>query len=438
MDNMNNIEQINENGIIVFRRLDTIKYLLMCILNLNLDNYYCKVKSNNEAEKKILLIDSNKNYNEMTYNELNSHEYYYYDNDNPADENFIQNINQNNFKFGHNIGKKRDKYHIYSKAHYISAIFELLFFYLFFPNIQTLFVSLLYVYVSIVGAKFIALIQANSTNVKTCGMTVSGGFCGMYMCRVINTCFFGADGVHVFLQYAKFGSLRIFFTRLASWLINDFPVRWNKKTNRPMNGTLVEAILEGIIPAFCSIYFDSGVIWGISYFVTRCITEYFYKAQRLMAYIDSFFIMICSFYLQQNTSIYGILFIMLYIDSIIRINNNIEKKECCYKDCKLTLELKHNHGFYGSKHGELSTARKNVANILSFLLFNIIFYLFGPLYIFVLFFLSTATNLIERVQRGYVTDYLHIKLSNYSTNVFNVADFNIIVCFIGLLINNLM
>ena len=46
--------------------------------------------------------------------------------------------------------------------------------------------------------------------------------------------------------------------------------------------------------------------------------------------------------------------------------------------------------------------------------------------------MSSLSNMTERIIRGHVTDYIKIKYDKYSTNVFNIADSNIIVCFICL------
>jgi lipoprotein signal peptidase len=272
------------------------------------------------------------------------------------------------------------------------------------------------------------------SNLKKSGMRISGGYCGILFCRFFYDCCFSGKSMNNILFFGKILAIRASTTRIASWLTNDIPGNWNTIINRPNDATLYEALFEGIIPSMC-LYFINLTMFALSYFVGRCVIEYKYKQFRIQSYVDCLFIFATLLFVQSDMYISGLFYILLYIDCILRINNNIKNMKYEYKNIEINFTLKYNDGFYNSEHGDSCSLYKILYNASSIVFFGFIFYSLASLEILILFLISSSINLIERMTREKITDYIQIKIKNKSTNYFNIADVGICIAFCLMIFN---
>jgi prolipoprotein diacylglyceryltransferase len=230
---------------------------------------------------------------------------------------------------------------------------------------------------------------------------------------------------------------RIFFTRFASWLINDINVKTDPNTGLPYDVLLYESIFEGLLPTLlCWIIKDRVqdghllLLWVFTYSFFRLIIEQFKDSyhntdfvltQGQIDVIPLIFLTLWIYITRKHKrkSYNGfIIIVFLYLDLCARAQG-IKKTQAQFMNVDVIFKKTKNYGFIDGVFSNISPIQKLMINSTSLL---ISLYFTKDYEKKLLLLLASSLNLGERSLSGYVTDYFSLKIPKVSSLNMNISD----------------
>lgn len=231
----------------------------------------------------------------------------------------------------------------------------------------------------------------------------------------------------------------IFLIRFASWLSNDLTGKINKKTLRPYDTALYEALFEGLVPFLFLIVTSSflqkktqNLVVTIIYSGSRFYIEFYKKSYiknsiLTLGQIDTIINWVVIYwYITCNASISNKLFQYLLLNVLFfDVSTRVSKNEMDYttsltKNVKLIWKKTYNKGFFNGHYKEKGKIFKLMYPIATLSIYNL--FLINNLDFLYIFNCFALLNIFERFLNGHVTDYLTIQIYNYKTFNLNYAD----------------
>ena len=364
------------------------------------------------------------------------------------EKNHIINGLKVNYKLvgANNVGKKDlSKFNPYKWAYLISFLYN--FWLLFKLDIKDKEYEIIPFYKTFIGLLLITIFATvggyyshKKINNKTMGRRYVGGMLGLvyvniiYCEKVLNP---DSNEMH-FINYL-FSMPRIYLTRMASWLSNDLPGKINKKTLRPYDTALYEALFEGLVPFLFLIgtsnYLNKktqNLVVTTIYSGSRFYIEFYKKSYiknsiLTLGQIDTIINWVVIYwYITCNASIPNKLFQYLLLNVFFfDINNRFSKNKLGYttsltKNIKLIWKKTYNKGFLNGHYKEKGKIFKLMYPIATLSIYNL--FLINNLDFLYIFNCFALLNIFERFLNGHVTDYLTIQIYNYKTFNLNYAD----------------
>lgn len=260
-----------------------------------------------------------------------------------------------------------------------------------------------------------------------------------------------------FLAYL-FSMPRIYLTRMASWLSNDLPGKINKKTLRPYDTALYEALFEGLVPFLFLIGTSSflnkkvqNLVVTTMYSGSRLYIEFYKKSyisnsKLTLGQIDTIINWVVIYwYITCDAPFISKLVQFLFLNIFFfDISTRVSKNELGYttyltKNVKLIWNKTYNKGFYNGHFKDKGVYFKLVYPAIPLISYNYFFSNHSD--VMYLFNCFALLNIFERVINNHVTDYLTIQFYNLKTFNLNYADIVInmftLYLFIVLLISKL-
>jgi lipoprotein signal peptidase len=364
------------------------------------------------------------------------------------DKNYIINGMNVNYKLvgANNVGKKDiSKFNPYKWAYIISFLYNfitLLFLKVknknnetvpFYKTIIGLF--LITIFATFGGYYFNKKIDSKTEGRRYIGCIIGIAFVNIIFCEnILNI----DQNDMLYINY-MFSMPRIFFTRSASWIVNDLPGKINKKTLRPYDTAFYEAIYEGLVPFLFLIVTSSflekktqNLAVTIIYSGSRFYIEFYKKSYiknsiLTLGQIDTIINWVVIYwYITCNASIPNKLFQYLLLNVFFfDINNRVSKNKLGYttsltKNIKLIWKKTYNKGFLNGHYKEKGKIFKLMYPIATLSIYNL--FLINNLDFLYIFNCFALLNIFERFLNGHVTDYLTIQIYNYKTFNLNYAD----------------
>ena len=462
----------NKVNLTPFDLKDNEEYYYYKLDNVNIDKDLVNQTINNLLNQKTLLTKSNwlnnlmngnviltktcndefLNTNVITkcYQEwglLDNKEEYKYLNPNQIRDLELKNGNLK-YLFGNNVGSKPDltNYNPYLWSYLVSPFIE----YFLLKRVlkdklpeltkgyKTELLVVFCAFFGMISGRLMALYQDNfESDLQYGGMSMIGPFFFLLSIVLLLEYFYGIDSLKMLDAVVLVVGVRIFLTRLASWLINDLTGKINPKTNTPYDTALWEAIFEGLIP-FITVWILNGkvkdgilfMIWVVMYTTFRWYIEYFknpylensYLTQGQIDCIPMIFIAIY-IYLTRKYKIkdykMGVLIFILYLDLENRIKIN---KKYTYSNGNLNIiyQKERNDDLIFSIGEDLDKNIKLLIHGIGFI--NAIYYEENLLEKITVGLISSL-NLMERTITGKITDYVKIKYQ-YNDRLLESSSFN--------------
>ena len=232
---------------------------------------------------------------------------------------------------------------------------------------------------------------------------------------------------------------RIYLTRMASWLSNDLTGKINKKTLRPYDTALYEALFEGLVPFLFLIgtsnYLNkktqnlvvTTIYSGSRFYIEFYKKNYISKSKLTLGQIDTIINWVVIYwYITCDAPFISKLAQFLFLNIFFfDINNRISKNKLGYttsltKNVKLIWNKTYNKGFYNGHFKDKGVYFKLVYPAIPLTSYNYFFSNHSD--VMYLFNCFALLNIFERVINNHVTDYLTIQFYNLKTFNLNYAD----------------
>lgn len=361
-----------------------------------------------------------------------------------------------------NVGKKDlSKINPYKWAYLISFLFN--FWLLFKLDIKSKEGEIIPFYKTLVGLLLITIFATvggyyshKKIDNKTMGRRYIGCILGLgyvniiYFEKVLNL----DSNEMLFLNYF-FSMPRIYLTRMASWLSNDLPGKINKKTLRPYDTALYEALFEGLVPflfllgtsSFLNKRIQNLVVTtmysGSRFYIEFYKKNYISNSKLTLGQIDTIINWVVIYwYITCDAPFISKLVQFLFLNIFFfDISNRVSENELGYttsltKNVKLIWDKTYNKGFYNGHFKDKQVYFKLVYPAIPLISYNYLFSNYSDtMYLFNCFALL---NILERFLNGHVTDYLTIQFYSLKTFNLNYADIAINMFTIYFLIHSLI
>lgn len=365
--------------------------------------------------------------------------------------NQIRDLDLNNgnlrYLFGNNVGEKPDltNYNPYLWSYLVSPFIE---YFLIkrvlkdkLPELTKGYrTELLVIFCALFGmisGRMMALYQDNfESEIQHAGMSMIGPFFFLLSIVLLLEYFYKIDSLKMLDAVVLVVGVRIFLTRLASWLINDLTGKINPKTNTPYDTTLWEAIFEGLVP-LVTVWILNGrvkdgilfMIWITMYTTFRWYIEYFKNpylenSNLTQGQIDCIPMIFIAIYIyltrKYNIKDYkmGVLIFILYLDLENRIKIN-KKYQYNYGNLEIIYQKERNNNLIFGLGEDLN---KNIKLLIHGIGFISAIYQEDSLLEKITIGLISSLNIGERLLTNNVTDYVKVKYQNYESSVFNYSD----------------
>ena len=345
-----------------------------------------------------------------------------------------------------NVGKKDlSKFNPYKWAYLISFLYN--FWLLFKLDIKDKEYEIIPFYKTFIGLLLITIFATvggyyshKKINNKTMGRRYVGGMLGLvyvniiYCEKVLNP----DSNEMLFINYL-FSMPRIYLTRMASWLSNDLTGKINKKTLRPYDTALYEALFEGLVPFLFLIgtsnYLNkktqnlvvTTIYSGSRFYIEFYKKNYISKSKLTLGQIDTIINWVVIYwYITCDAPFISKLVQFLFLNIFFfDINNRISKNKLGYttsltKNVKLIWNKTYNKGFYNGHFKDKGVYFKLVYPAIPLTSYNYFFSNHSD--VMYLFNCFALLNIFERVINNHVTDYLTIQFYNLKTFNLNYAD----------------
>ena len=320
----------------------------------------------------------------------------------------------------------------YALTYLITPILEYFIIKKYFPNNNYKFIYFIFLIFGMLSGRIMSKLHGNTN-----GMQFSGAMITFFGLILLLEYFYNYSSLKILDMLSLVIGFRIFFTRFASWLINDIDVKVDPKTGAPYDTLLYESIFEGIIPSlFCWILKDKVkdghllLIWVFNYAFFRIIIENFKNnyhnscfvlTQGQIDTIPLIFLSIWIYFTRKNNrySYQGYFIILiLYLDLCFRAQDYSQKKKTIL-NIDMIIKTEKNKGFVNNLFDNLKVDQKLIINS-GFLFLNT--YLTKDYERKLLLLLTGSLNLGERYFSGHVTDYFKLSYKNLHTLNFNLSD----------------